>query len=167
MGSLTLAHEIIYFPDGNGFEMEIGPYFSFADGKLDICPMFGSYMNLSSGETEYLLPQLYFYSSMDKLYFEAWNIYGHGVLASTKDYPYFYGRYYATYSLTDWLAIGPQVELTMDLSDDAEESLASLQFGGAISFPTYGENNSILVFLGVDNKADNHMVSRFTFVRYF
>jgi hypothetical protein len=172
--SKTWLHEIIYFPSSNYFEFEIGPTFTLAEG-IDFVPMIGPLMNMNNSETDYLLPQAYLYVTKGKIYAELWNIYYQGTAAGTKDFPLFYGRYFFTYELSGGLAIGPHLEVTLDLADGAPESVTSMQFGLATSFP-YGESNSMLLFLGAETKEPDPAVAgefqmgfraRFSFVHSF
>lgn len=166
VGKLSLSHDIIYYPHLNDFEAEIGPLFTIAGGKIDLLPMIGMYMNVTSGRMLYILPELYIYGRFGKWYLEGWNLVYLGVQKDNKDYPFLNSRYFLTYAVTGWLALGPHVEWTYDLSSDSNKRLRSLQVGGAFSF-NYGKNNSFLVFTGVDTKADNRFVARFTFVHNF
>ncbi len=165
-GSLTLAHEIIYFPASNYFEAEIGPSFAFAGEKLTICPMFGPYLNLTSGKVDYWLPQLYLYSTVGKFNFEGWNILSFGASDTTKNQILCYGRYFMTWEFTSWLTLGPHIEFTIDLSPNIARPINSLQYGAALSCP-YGTNNRLLTFIGVESKDNNRFVARVTFLHNF
>jgi hypothetical protein len=165
-GNLTLAHEVIYFPNSNYFEAEIGPSFALAEGKLTVCPMFGPYLNLTSGKVDYWMPQLYLYSTVGKYNFEGWNIFSLGASDATKDQTLCYGRYFITWALASWFGLGPHVEYTLDLSKGAEETTTSLQYGAAMSLP-YGTNNRLLTFIGIESKDDNRFLTRVTFLRNF
>ncbi|MBN2280829.1 MAG: hypothetical protein JXQ65_09620 [Candidatus Marinimicrobia bacterium] len=161
----TLAHDMIYYPQTNAFEIEIGPLFSL--GSLDILPMFGIWANVNSGETEYLMPQLYFYYTKNNFYFESWNIFSYGSAAPTDGEKFFYGRHFVKFSgILEWMSFGPQAEFVYDFDEQLEENLTSVALGGRISFP-YGEGNSFDVFAGPDIKNDNGITMRLTFVRYF
>ncbi len=170
----TWLHEIIYFPSSNYFEFEIGPTFTLSEG-IDFVPMIGPLMDVNTGKTDYLLPQAYLYVTKGKLYSEIWNIYYLGTGAAYVDAPAYYGRYFFTYELSGGLAIGPHLEVTLDLADGAPESVTSMQFGLATSFP-YGESNSMLLFLGAETKEPDPAVAgefqtgfraRFSFVHSF
>lgn len=165
-GSLTLAHEIIYFPASNYFEAEIGPSFALAGDILTICPMFGLYLNLTSGKVDYWMPQLYFYSTVGKFNFEGWNIVSFGASDTTKNQILYSSRYFTTWVLTSWLAMGPHIEFTIDLSPNVARRINSLQYGAAMSCP-YGTNNQLLTFIGVESKDNNRFVARVTFLRNF
>lgn len=164
--NFTFAHEIIYFPASNYFEAEIGPSFAFFDDKFTICPMFGPYLNLASGKVDYWMPQLYLYSTVGKFNFEGWNIVSFGASDTTKNQILYYSRYFTTWLLTSWLAMGPHVEFTIDLSPDVAKRINSLQIGAALSWP-YGTNNRLLTFIGVESKDDNRFLTRVTFLRNF
>lgn len=163
---LTLSHDIIYYPQTNEVGTEIGPLFSIAGGKLEILPMVGVLADLNRGKVEYMLPELYLYLTLDRFYFESWNYFYLGLTSETREQPSFYGRYFLRYSLTKWLAAGPQVELAVDLSRTALSRLTSLACGASLGFG-YGKGNTLDFFLGVDGKDDNRFVSRVTFVHFF
>ena len=165
--NLKLTHDVVYYPGSNALATEIGPYFSLGGGKLDILPMLGLYMSdVGSGRIDYMMAELYLYSTLGKWYGEGWNLYYAGMTDATRDYPFFYGRYFLLYQATPWLAIGPHAEFNLDLSDQAPRTLTNFQVGGALRVP-YGEKNTFLVFLGVDTRQDNRFVTRISFTRYF
>lgn len=165
IGDVILAHEIIYFPQTNYFETEIGPYISFGE-ELSVLPMVGIYLNLSSGETEYFLPQVYFYSTLSNLYFEAWNMYYHGMTSNTRDFPFFYGRYFLKISINNNISVGPYAELTVDLAENATKRISSLPVGMVFGIP-YGEGNSLDFFIGSDTQNYNQFHTRITFIHSF
>lgn len=166
-GKVKLSHDIIYYPGTNAFQFEIGPYFSLGEGKLDILPMVSLFTNdLGSGKIDYFLPELFLYSTLGNWYLEGWNSLYLGLTKEGKELPYFYGRYFALYKVTSWVSLGPQVELTLDMADEAEKTLSSLQLGGALSFP-YGKGNTILLFLGAETKGDTSFACRVSFTHYF
>lgn len=163
---LTLSHDIIYYPQTNEFGTEIGPVLSIAGGKLEIVPMAGILADLTHGKVEYMLPELYLYLTLDRFYFESWNYFYLGLTSETREQPSFYGRYFLRYSITKWLAVGPQVELTVDLSRTALTRLTSLPYGVSLGFG-YGKGNTLDFFLGADGKDNNRFVSRVTFIHFF
>ncbi len=161
--SVKINHEILYFTGLDSFQTDVGPYFSFAKGKLDLCPMMGVFLDLKTGQLKYVVPQLYLFSTIGKLYIEAWNLYFMGVSDETRSFPYFYGRYFMQYSLTKWLSIGPHLECIYDLPKDFSNELASLKLGASLGFE-YGKKSRLTIFLGVDTKDENHFATRITFV---
>ena len=122
--------------------------------------------DLGSGKIDYFLPELFLYSTLGNWYLEGWNSLYLGLTKEGKELPYFYGRYFALYKVTSWVSLGPQVELTLDMADEAEKTLSSLQLGGALSFP-YGKGNTILLFLGAETKGDTSFACRVSFTHYF
>lgn len=161
----NLSHDIIYYPGINSIETEIGPLISFEN--LDLLPMLGVWYNATTGETEYLMPQLYSYYTHKEIYVETWNIFSYGTAGITKEEILFNGRYFIKISgLVEWLSLGPQFEFTYNFDSNLDESVTSMPVGGRFSFP-YGENNSLDFFLGVETKNKNQITSRVTFMRYF
>lgn len=160
-----LMHDIIYYPSSNAFETELGPAFNF--GNLDVVPMLGIWYNMKSGETEYFMPQIYFYYRKDNIYIETWNILSQGTASNTNDEQKFNGRYFMKVSgIVDWMSFGPQIEFTYDFDDDLDEHVTSLPVGARLSFP-YGNINFMEFFLGIETKDDNKFTSRVTFIKYF
>jgi len=164
VGKLNIVHEAIYYPTTYDFQHEVGILFDAVPKTLQILPMLGYYTNLNSGSIDYILPQLYLYLTAGKVYGEAWNIYSQDLDDSS--IKGFEGRYFLTYSLTDWLAIGPQGEAILDLTEDTESTFVTKCVGGAIQIP-YGEGNYFMTFLGADLENDNNFVSRYTFLFNF
>jgi len=122
---------------------------------------------MTSGETEYMIPQIYFYYTKNNIYLETWNLFYYGSARTTVDQKFFYGRYFMKLSgVLDWVSFGPQVEVTYDFDDQLDDSITSLSIGGRISLP-YGEVNSFEIFLGAETKDENRFTSRFSFIRYF
>ncbi len=89
---------------------------------------------MSTGEKDYLLPQIYFYSTTPNLYLELGNMYYLGTSSLTKDDPFYYGRYIAKLNLSKSITFGPQVELTVDLAEGVDERVSSLVLGGVVDF---------------------------------
>ncbi len=165
LGSVTLVHEVIFFPTSNSFEFEIGPVLSLSD-KIDVVPMVGFLMDITSGHTDYFMPQLYLYTNHSVFSTEIWNIIYSGTSSGTKDALTYYGRYIGRFAVSENFSIGPYAELQVDLADGAEESILSFPVGGILSF-AYGTNNTLEFTLAVDTKHDNKFAPRVTFIHAF
>lgn len=76
----------------------------------------------------------------------------------------FYTREFLLYRVTDWLALGPQIELTYQLNHEKE--LISLPIGGQLEL-RHGDDNRLAFFLGYDTDElpnSDGLAGRVTFV---
>lgn len=162
IGKTDLAHEIIYFPATNDVEIDVGPQFTFGKSGFSALPMAGIILNVPAGKLNYFVPQLHMFYNTDKLHGEYWNLYFHGIHPESKDASSYYSRFFVTYKLCKWIALGPHVEYTIK-ETEKDFKLSSFQFGLATDIP-YGEKYNWTIFLGVDERNKNKFVSRFTFL---
>ncbi len=189
LGSLSLDTDI-YVVDTFG-ELDIGLGIPVIDSdtlSLSLLPMAGIGFDYAAADGPSLLiaPQLFTYLTAGSIYFESWiqvflespfvgdgEEVGHEIdgkevkhmIDPTSAADSFYTRNFLLLSLNDTLAVGPQIEVTLDLGDDG--GLGSMVVGGRANVG-YGENNTLGVFVGFETqKEDNEtgITGRMTFVR--
>ena len=173
LGGLSLDTDI--YVVGTFGELDIGLGIPVVDSdsmSLSFLPMVGIGFDYESanGPSSLIAPQLFTYLTAGSIYFESWI---QVFLNSMFDYDddSFYTRNFVLYSLNDTVAIGPQVEVTFDLTGSEISSIAP----GLRANVGYGENNTLGVFVGfetVEQKDDEDKVidqtgitGRMTFVR--
>ena len=168
LGSLSLDTDI-YVVDTFG-ELDIGIGIPVADSdalSLSFLPMVGIGFDYAAanGPSSLIAPQLFTYLTAGDIYFESWI---QGFFNSMFDEEVgdsFYTRNFVLLSLNDTLAVGPQVEVTLDLGDDG--GLGSMVVGGRANVG-YGADNTLGVFVGFETqKGDDEtgLTGRMTFVR--
>ena len=170
VGSISIDSDI-YVVDTFG-EFDLGLSIPVADSdslSLSFLPMVGIGFDYgtANGPTTLIAPQLFTYLTAGSIYFESWI---QGFFNSPFDEEgadSFYTRDFILYSINDTVAIGPQVEATIDLGDDG--GLGSLVVGGRINLG-YGENNTLGLFVGFETQLeedseDTGITGRMTFVR--
>ncbi|MCP4448583.1 MAG: hypothetical protein GY811_25085 [Myxococcales bacterium] len=164
VGGVSIASDI--YVVGTFAEFDIGPAFSFGD--LAVTPMVGLGVDYGTSEvTSLIAPQLFTVYSNDSIYLESW-IQGFFNTPFADDaVDSLYTRNFLLYAATENLSLGPQAELTYQITDD------DMTGSGVVGIPVgvrvnlgYGANNTLGIFLGYDSKASGDGVAgRFTFVR--
>jgi hypothetical protein len=155
-------------------EFDIGP--SFVAGPMYITPMIGLQVSWTTFEAAALVPQLYITGGPDPIYMELWvQNYEYNVFLDGGPNTLYF-RFFIDYKLGKYIGIGPEVEATLGLNDDAKdlfasgETLGSLPVGLNIMLSNYGRNNVLYIFGGYetqDTANDNHLAGRLTFVHNF
>ena len=176
LGGLSLDTDI--YVTGKFGELDVGIGIPVVDSdslSLSFLPMVGigfdaagededgHAITVANGPSSLIAPQLFTYLTAGSIYFESWI---QGFFNSMFDYgdDSLYTRNFVLYSLNDTLSIGPQVEVTLDLTNGGLGSLAP----GLRANVGYGENNTLGVFVGFETqKGDDEtgITSRMTFVR--
>lgn len=168
MGSISIDSDIYVVDTFGEFDIGLGIPVSDSDSlSLSFLPMVGLGFDYGTpnGPTTLIAPQLFTYLTAGSIYFESWI---QGFLNSPFDEEgadSIYTRDFILYSLNDTVAIGPQVEVTMDLGDDS--GLGSLAVGGRLNLG-YGENNTLGLFVGFETQKEDEetgLTGRMTFVR--
>ena len=123
----------------------------------------GHAITVANGPSSLIAPQLFTYLTAGSIYFESWI---QGFFNSPFDYgdDSIYTRNFLLLSLNDTLSVGPQVEVTLDLTNGGLGGLAP----GLRANVGYGENNTLGVFVGFETQKgddDTGITSRMTFVR--
>jgi hypothetical protein len=170
LGGFKLASDI--YVVGTTAQLDIGPALTF--GSLSLTPMIGFAFDFTASDLTTIVPQLYtIWSSDGPLYFESWiqiflySPVGDGIADLA------YTRNFLLYKLDDWFAVGPNVELSFQIS----ESVAGADDAGLVTLPVgpavmvgYGKSNTLLLFLGYETQAaegEGALTGRFTFIRYW
>ena len=166
LGSLSLDTDI-YVVDTFG-ELDVGIGIPVVDSdslSLSFLPMIGIGFDYAApnGPSSLIAPQLFTYLTAGSIYFESWI---QGFFNSPFDYgdDSIYTRNFLLLSLNDTLSVGPQVEVTLDLTNGGLGGLAP----GLRANVAYGENNTLGVFVGFETQKeddDTGITGRMTFVR--
>lgn len=160
----------IYVVDTNA-ELDLGIAFSI--GPVSLLPMAGIGFAFGGGEVDgepykpqtssLIAPQLFTIVDTQWIYFESWiqTFFNDVFIDGATDW--FYTRDFILVKPVEFLAVGPQIELTYEFNNASDKKLASLPVGGRVNVG-YGENNTLGLFLGYDTEA-KHLAGRFTFIR--
>lgn len=170
VGSISIDSDIYVVDTFGEFDLGLGiPVVDSDSLSLSLLPMVGIGFDYGTpnGPTTLIAPQLFTYLTAGSIYFESWI---QGFFNSPFDEEgadSLYTRDFILYSINDTVAIGPQVEATIDLGDDG--GLGSLVVGGRINLG-YGENNTLGLFVGIETQLDEDsedtgLTGRMTFVR--
>lgn len=173
-GSVSIDSDIYVVGTFAEFDLGIGiPVVDDESLSLTFLPMVGigfDYVS-ANGPSSLIAPQLFTYLSAGSIYFESW-------IQFFFNTPFDYGddslytRDFILYSVTDNIAVGPQVEVGLTLKgmeEETETGLSSLVVGGRINM-AYGENNTLGLFVGLETQLeedseDTGLTGRMTFVR--
>ena len=166
LGGLSLDTDI--YVVGTFGELDIGLGIPVVDSdslSLSFLPMVGIGFDYAApnGPSSLIAPQLFTYLTAGSIYFESWI---QGFFNSPFDYgdDSIYTRNFVLLSLNDTLSVGPQVEVTLDLTNGGLGGLAP----GLRANVGYGENNTLGVFVGFETQKedeDKGITGRMTFVR--
>ena len=166
LGGLSLDTDI--YVVGTFGELDVGLGIPVVDSdslSLSFLPMVGIGFDYAApnGPSSLIAPQLFTYLTAGSIYFESWI---QGFFNSPFDYgdDSIYTRNFLLLSLNDTLSVGPQVEVTLDLTNGGLGGLAP----GLRANVAYGENNTLGVFVGFETQKedeDTGITGRMTFVR--
>ena len=167
LGNLSLDTDI-YVVDTFG-ELDVGVGIPVVDSdamSLSFLPMIGIGFDYAApnGPSSLIAPQLFTYLTAGSIYFESWIQGFFNSMFDEEAGDSFYTRNFVLLSLNDTLSVGPQVEVTLDLT---EGGLGGMAVGGRANV-AYGENNTLGVFVGFETqKGDDEtgITGRMTFVR--
>lgn len=173
-GSVSIDSDIYVVGTFAEFDLGIGiPVVDDDSLSLTFLPMVGIGLDYetANGPSSLIAPQLFTYLTAGSIYFESWI---QGFFNTPFDYgdDSLYTRNFLLYSVTDNIAIGPQIEVTSileGLEEETETGLGSLVVGGRINM-AYGENNTLGLFVGIETQMDEEsedsgITGRMTFVR--
>ena len=167
LGSLSLDTDI-YVVDTFG-ELDIGVGIPVVDSdslSLSFLPMVGIGFDYAApnGPSSLIAPQLFTYLTAGSIYFESWIQGFFNSMFDEEAGDSLYTRNFVLLSLNDTLSVGPQVEVTLDLTEGGLGGLAP----GLRANVAYGENNTLGVFVGFETQKgddDTGITGRMTFVR--
>ncbi|HVY29779.1 MAG TPA: hypothetical protein VHB79_24635 [Polyangiaceae bacterium] len=152
---LGLAFDM-YVNSGFLGEFDIGP--AIAVSTLTLTPMIGLQFDWSDRKLAAVVPQLYLTGPIgDKLYNELWVQYYNYKLSKYQDegngtFTYLYLREFLDYKISDYVGVGPQIELTQNFT---QSQLQSLPIGANVMLNA-GLNSTLFFFLGYEtNKNSN------------
>jgi hypothetical protein len=169
---IGLAFDAYVFQGASSYgEFDIGP--AIAVSSLTLTPMIGAQFDWSTHTFAALVPQLYLTGPIGPIYEELWLQYYN--YKSVYDYTgkvgkansYLYLRAFVDYKISDFVGVGPQLELTNDF--EAKE-LISMPVGANVFFFQAGANSTFQAFLGYETKktfGDNHLGGRLSYVHNF
>ena len=167
LGSLSLDTDI-YVVDTFG-ELDVGVGIPVVDSdslSLSFLPMIGIGFDYAApnGPSSLIAPQLFTYLTAGSIYFESWIQGFFNSMFDEEAGDSLYTRNFVLLSLNDTLSVGPQVEVTLDLTEGGLGGLAP----GLRANVAYGENNTLGVFVGFETQKgddDTGITGRMTFVR--
>lgn len=168
LGGISLDTDI--YVVGTFGELDLGlgiPVVESESLELSFLPMVGIGFDYAAanGPSSLIAPQLFTYLTAGSIYFESWIQGFFNSIFDEEAGDSFYTRNFLLLSLNDTLAVGPQVEVTLDLGDDG--GLGSMVVGARANVG-YGENNTLGVFVGFETQKeddDTGITGRMTFVR--
>jgi hypothetical protein len=161
-GPIDIASNI--YVVGSFAELDVGVTVEL--GPLSLTPMVGAGFDFAeSALTTLVAPQLFTILDLPSVYAESWmQLFLSSPLASGgEDLGYL--RAFALYKLHEWVALGPQAEVSYQFGEMS--GVTSLPIGGQVGVG-YGKNNTLGIFLGYDPKApseSDRIAGRFTFIR--
>ncbi len=117
-------------------------------GAVRVVPVVGmSFDFASENAVGITAPRIVTTFAADPIYFESWLELTFGSPFEKTAADLFYTREFLLYRLADWIALGPQLELTYQLNHEKE--VVSLPIGGQLEF-RHGPENRLAFFLGYD-----------------
>ncbi len=174
IGGISIASDIYVVDTFGEFDLGLGITAVESDEmSLSFTPMVGIGFDYASanGPSSLIAPQLFTILDASPIYFESWiQLFFNTPFDYDDDL--FYTRNFLLYSLSDTIAIGPQVEVGATLAgleEETETGLDSLVVGGRINLG-YGENNLLGIFVGFETQLDEDsedtgLTGRMTFFR--
>lgn len=169
---IGLAFDAYVFQGAASYgEFDIGP--AITVGTLTLTPMLGAQFDWSNRTFAALVPQLYLTGPAGPIYEELWLQYYN--YKAVYDYTgkiggansFLYMRAFVDYKISDFVGVGPQLELTNDF--EAKE-LVSMPVGANVFFFQAGANSTFQAFLGYETKktfSDHHAAGRLSYVHNF
>jgi hypothetical protein len=134
-------------------------------GAVRVVPVVGmSFDFASENAVGITAPRIVTTFGADPIYLESWVELTFASPFDKTAADLFYTREFLLYRLADWMAIGPQVELTYQLNHEKE--LVSLPIGGQLEL-RHGQGNRLAFFLGYDTDElpnSDGLAGRVTFV---
>lgn len=154
-------------------EFDIGP--AITVGTLTLTPMLGAQFNWASHTLAAFVPQFYTVGTLGPVYTELWlQYYNYNTLYKYREKVdpaadnLLYIRFFADYMINDFIAVGPQIEMTHDLT--AGEGI-NLPVGANVFFSKAGAASTFQLFLGYETKKknfdNNALAGRLSYVHNF
>ncbi len=174
MGSVSIDSDIYVVGTFAEFDLGIGiPVVDSESLSLTLLPMVGIGFDYeaANGPNSLIAPQLFTYLTAGSISLEWWiqgffntpfnddgEVVNHEIgdddsvthmVEADPIVDSFYTRIFPLYSITDNIAIGPQLEATFELGDDG--GISSLPIGLRLNLG-YGENNTLGLFVGYETQ---------------
>jgi hypothetical protein len=154
-------------------EFDIGPAITVS--TLTLTPMLGAQLDWASHTMAAIVPQFYVVGTLGPMYTELWlqyynynTIYKYREKVNPAADNYLYLRFFADYMINDFIAVGPQIELTQDFT---AKKLGNMPVGANVFFSKAGAASTFQFFLGYEtqkkNFGDNALAGRLSYVHNF
>jgi hypothetical protein len=161
IGPVALAANVIAL--GAIGELDLG--IDLSAGPVRVVPVVGmSFDFASENAVGITAPRVISTVDAGPLWFESWIELTFASPFEKTAADLFYTREFLLYRLADWIALGPQIELTYQLNHEKE--LLSLPIGGQLEL-RHGDDNRLAFFLGYDTDElpnSDGLAGRVTFV---
>lgn len=154
-------------------EFDIGP--AITAGPFVVTPMIGLQFDFALHKAAALVPQFYVTGGPGPIYAEFWfQYYNYKVFDGASNQ--INARLFVDYKLSDYVAVGPQVELNYDSvgfpnADLELKKVYKMPIGGNVMFSNLGVNSSLLAFVGYETGdptgQKNHLAGRLTYLHNF
>lgn len=154
-------------------EFDIGP--AITAGGLTLTPMIGAQFDWASHTLASFVPQFYAIGTLGPIYTELWvqyfnynTLYKYREKVSPAADNLLYVRFFPDYKINDYVAVGPQIEITQDFTAG---KLFNMPIGANVFFSQAGANSTFQLFLGYETQkdafADKHLAGRLSYVHNF
>jgi hypothetical protein len=154
-------------------EFDIGPAITL--GSFVATPMIGLQFDFALHKAAALVPQFYLTGGPGPIYAELWfQYYNYKVSDGASNQ--INSRLFVDYKLSDYVAVGPQIELNYDSNgypnfEGETKKVYKLPIGGNVMFSNLGLNSSLLAFVGYETgdptAQKNHLAGRLTYIHNF
>ena len=162
----------MYVNSGALGEFDIGP--AITAGPFTVTPMIGAQFDWGARTFAALVPQLYVTGGPAPIYSELWlqyynynSVYKYREKVNAAATDILYLRLFVDYKISDYVGVGPQLELTQDFT---AKEMTSMPIGANVFFFQAGAGSTLQAFLGYETKDtfnDNHLYGRLSFVHNF
>ncbi|MFZ5894447.1 MAG: hypothetical protein ACOY0T_25520 [Myxococcota bacterium] len=152
---IGIASDIYLAMPGSLAEFDIGP--AITVGPFTLTPMLGYQVDFAQKKSNSIVPQLYFTGGPDPIYLEFWFQNYLNTVFTEGASNYIFNRFFVDYKLSPYIGIGPEIEPTILLNGEGS-GLVSFLVGGNVMFFSYGNNNTLQLFLGYETKKDAQVV---------
>jgi hypothetical protein len=154
-------------------EFDLGP--AITAGDFVITPMIGAQFDFINKRYAALVPQLYVTGGPSPIYGELWlqyynynTVYKYREKVNPLADNTLYLRLFVDYKISDYVGVGPQLELTQDFT---AKELWSMPVGANVFFFQAGAASTFQAFLGYETKkknfGDNALAGRLSYVHNF
>jgi hypothetical protein len=156
---IGLATDIYLASHGWLGEFDIGP--AITAGPFTITPMLGYQIDWAGKKSNSIVPQLYVTGGPDPIYMEFWfQNYENQVFTDGAPND-IYTRLFVNYKLSPFVSIGPEIEPSFALNESGgrKTGISSFVVGGDVMLFSYGNNNTLQLFVGYETKESAQAVA--------